>query len=64
MQTRRAEEIIISPEITDVFYKEKPVWIRTLDKESNSAAIHIFGDDQALEVPVAELYEAEEAKGE
>jgi len=63
MQTRRAEEIILSSEITDVFYNEKPVWIRTLDKENNSTAIHIFGTNQTLEVPVAELYEAEEAKG-
>lgn len=58
MLTKRAEEIIASPENIKVVYGEQPVWIDRVNSAQNTAHVHtLTGRTQKLEVPIGELKE-------
>jgi len=59
MQAKRAKEIINSPDIIAVYYKENPVWLNNVNKAKNAANVRIIGHTELedVEVPVSELHE-------
>ncbi|KXZ40629.1 small acid-soluble spore protein H (minor) [Alkalithermobacter thermoalcaliphilus JW-YL-7 = DSM 7308] len=59
MQIRRAKEIVASPENVEVIYKGKPVWIESINNQTNSAYVRYLDNSERMEVPVMELVENE-----
>ncbi|OPJ55049.1 H-type small acid-soluble spore protein [Alkalithermobacter paradoxus] len=59
MQIRRAKEIVTSPESIEVIYKGKPVWIESINNQTNSAYVKYLDNSERMEVPVMELVENE-----
>lgn len=57
MDFPRAKQIFESPQVIEVKYRGKPVWIESLDREGGTASVSTDTDKQILTVPVAELNE-------
>ncbi|MCL5058871.1 MAG: H-type small acid-soluble spore protein [Actinobacteria bacterium] len=55
MDYNRAREILESPDIIQVQYRGRPVWIENLDPEGKSASVST--DTETLTVSVRELNE-------
>lgn len=57
MLTNRALEILHSPMVIDVTYKNNIVWIESIDQQEHTAHIKRLKTSQANVVPIAELQE-------
>lgn len=57
MNTRRAEEIIASSKNIEVVHAYKPVWIKSINKETNLAQVMVLGSKEEMEVAITELAE-------
>lgn len=55
MLTKRALEIMQSPNNIEVLYKSKPVWLENV--EGNSVKVKDLTNNSILEVPASELQE-------
>ncbi|QCX33131.1 small, acid-soluble spore protein, H family [Caloramator sp. E03] len=55
MLTRRALEIMQSPNNIEVLYKSKPVWLENV--EGSNVKVKDLTNNSILEVPVSELQE-------
>lgn len=57
MNFSRAREIFNSEKNIEVLLNGTPVWIESLNGETNSARVRPLNGKESLEVPVAELVE-------
>lgn len=57
MLENRAIEIISSARFIEVTFNGQPVWIESVDKESDLAVVMPCGSDEKIKVPIAELVE-------
>jgi H-type small acid-soluble spore protein len=59
MLAKRVQEIIDSPRIIAVHYKEDPVWLNSVNTANNMANVNLMGytETDNMEIPVSELYE-------
>lgn len=60
MDRKRAEQILESPDITNVTYHNIPVWIDSLG-DHDQATIRDLNSDIKMEVPLRELAETGES---
>lgn len=59
MFIRRAEEIVHSQDVVQVFYKNNPVWIEKVDNNRETAYVKFLDNTTRMEVPLIELIEIE-----
>jgi small acid-soluble spore protein H (minor) len=57
MDINRAEEIINSKGIIEVTYKNSPVWIESIIKETATVHVKNMSDNQSMNIPVEDLTE-------
>lgn len=57
MDLKRAEEIINSKGIIEVTYRNSPVWIESIGKDTRTAHVKLLSSNEAMSVPVNELTE-------
>ena len=57
MKLKRAEEIFRSNEKIDVFYKNSPVWINSVDPNKDNVDITLLHSNTPMNVPVWDLTE-------
>ncbi|HYE10328.1 MAG TPA: H-type small acid-soluble spore protein [Patescibacteria group bacterium] len=57
MKLRRAEEIFNSSDKIDVFYRNSPVWIESIDPNKDNVDIKLLESNTFLNVPVWDLRE-------
>nr|MDH3153688.1 small acid-soluble spore protein H [Bacillus licheniformis]MDH3164296.1 small acid-soluble spore protein H [Bacillus licheniformis] len=58
MNTRRAQEIVESPDMVDVTYNGRPIYIQRVDEQNETARIFPLGQpENEQEVPLANLKE-------
>lgn len=59
MERKRAEQILESPDITNVTYRNIPVWIDSLG-DQDQVTIRDLNSDIKMEIPLRELAETGE----
>ncbi|GEN36319.1 MULTISPECIES: H-type small acid-soluble spore protein [Aneurinibacillus] len=60
METKRAQEILQSPEKIDVGFEGVPVWIDSVDEQSKTARVHTMDNPtERKTVALSELKELE-----
>jgi small acid-soluble spore protein H (minor) len=57
MDVKRVEEIINSKGIIAVTYKNSPVWIEHVVKDSETAHVKMLSSNETKNIPVGELTE-------
>lgn len=58
MNTQRAQEIVESPDMVDVTYNGRPIYIQHVDEQNETARIFPLGQpENEQEVPLANLKE-------
>lgn len=57
MKLRRAEEIFNSSEKIDVFYRNSPAWIESVDPNKDNVDITLLDTHTRMNVPVWDLSE-------
>ncbi|MDF2891581.1 MAG: small acid-soluble spore protein H-type [Clostridia bacterium] len=57
MKLRRAEEIFNSSDKIDVFYRNSPVWIESIDPNKDNVDIKLLESNTIMNVPVWDLRE-------
>ncbi|MCJ2147457.1 small acid-soluble spore protein H [Bacillus sp. B19-2] len=58
MNTQRAQEIVESPDMVDVTYNGKPIYIQRVNKQNETARIFPLGQpENEQEVPLTNLKE-------
>lgn len=57
MDIKRAKEIIESPSVIGVHYREIPVWLQAINQEAQTVKVKGLPNDEIMEVPVAALFE-------
>ncbi|HYE83217.1 MAG TPA: H-type small acid-soluble spore protein [Clostridia bacterium] len=57
MDIKRAEEIINSKGIIAVDYKNSPVWIESVFKDSSTAHVKLLSNNETMNIPVSDLTE-------
>lgn len=60
MQENRAIEIISSARFIQVTFNGQPVWIESVDIQTDLAVIMPCGSDEKIKVPIGELVEETE----
>jgi H-type small acid-soluble spore protein len=64
MQSKRAQEIIASEQLIDVYYKDDPVWLNSVDATHDIVNVKILGATEMkhMDVPASQLQEAGRAQ--
>lgn len=55
MDYPRAKQILESPQVIQVKYRGRPVWIESLDQEDHTARVSM--EKEVMTVPIGELME-------
>ena len=61
LDTKRAKEILQSPDVIRVLYQGSPVWIQNI-KSDNAAEVTYLGNNTNLDVPINLLEESNPLK--
>lgn len=57
MDIRRADEIIHSKGVIDVWYQNDPVWLESIQAENGSVHVKNLNTHETMNIPLSELQE-------
>ena len=59
MDIERAKQLLNSPNNIQVFYKDKPIWIESVNEGNKTAAVTVIAQsEEPMNIPVNQLKEA------
>lgn len=57
MDIRRADEIINSKGVIDVWYQNDPVWLESIESEKHTVHVKNLNTHETMNIPLSELRE-------